>query len=81
MGTEGDAKVYGRAVEVREREVRQRYRDAIRARIDWAPEEPRFHVFAIDVERAGYITFAEPHRVLTWDPARGLRELPFPEAG
>ena len=81
MGTEGDAKVYGRAVEVREPELRQRYRDAIRARIDWAPEEPRFHVFAIDVERAGYITFAEPHRVLTWDPARGLRELPFPEAG
>jgi hypothetical protein len=34
-------------------------------------------VFAIDVERAGYITFGE-HRAMTWDTAQGLRELPFP---
>lgn len=80
MGTEGDAKIYGRGIAVTDPELRAAYQDAVKARIDWAPEEPNFHVFAVDVRSAGYITFAEPRRVLTWDPERGLRELPFPDA-
>jgi hypothetical protein len=81
MATQGDVKLYGRAVDVRDPERRTVYCDAIRARIDWAPDEPNFHVFAIDIASAAYITFAEPRRMLTWDPGRGLHELPFPDAG
>lgn len=80
MGTEGDAKLYGRAEDVRDPALRETYREAVRARIDWAPEEPEFHVFAFHVERAGYITFAEPRRVMAWDERHGLRVLPFPDA-
>jgi hypothetical protein len=80
MGTEGDAKIYGRALALTDPELRGAYQDAVKARIDWAPEEPNFHVFAIDVRSAGYITFAEPRRVLAWDQERGVRELPFPDA-
>jgi pyridoxamine 5'-phosphate oxidase-like protein len=80
MGTEGDAKIYGLATDVRDLQQRQAYRDAVKARIDWAPEEPNFHAFAVDVRSAGFITFAEPRRVLAWDADRGLRELPFPDA-
>lgn len=78
-GEEGDAKIYARAVELHEPELRRAYQEAIKARIDWAPEEPSFHVFSADVTAAGFITFAEPRRVLAWDPDRGKRELPFPE--
>jgi hypothetical protein len=79
MGTEGDAKIYGRAIDLRDPDLRRAYRDAVKTRIDWAPEEPNFHAFSIDVRSAGFITFAEPRTVLTWDPARGTRTLPFPD--
>ena len=80
MGTEGDAKIYGRAIDIRDPALRQAYREAVEARIDWAPDEPSFHAFSLDVESAGFITFAEPKAALTWDPERGTRTLPFPDA-
>jgi predicted pyridoxine 5'-phosphate oxidase superfamily flavin-nucleotide-binding protein len=79
MGTEGDAKIYGRAIDVRDPATRQTYRDTVKERIDWAPDEPNFHAFAVDVESAGFITFAEPKIVIAWDPGRGTRLLPFPD--
>lgn len=78
MGTEGDAKIYARAVDVQDPELRQTYREVVKARIDWAPDEPNFHAFSIDVQSAGYISFGEPKTVIAWDPARGTRVLPFP---
>lgn len=80
MGTEGDAKIYGRAIDVQDPDLRRAYRDAVKARLDWAPAEPEFHAFAIDVESAGFITFGEPKAVLTWDPQHGTRRLAFPDA-
>jgi len=80
QGTQGDAKIYGRAIEVQDPELRRAYREAAKARIDWAPEEPHFHTFSIDVESAGFMAFSEPRTVLTWDPERGTRTLPFPDA-
>jgi hypothetical protein len=77
-GTEGDAKIYGRAVDVRSPKLREAHREATRARLDWAPEEPDYHAFAIDVQSAGYIEFSGKQRVLSWDPEHGRRELPFP---
>jgi hypothetical protein len=79
MGTEGDAKIYGRAVDLQDPEHRQTYRETVRERIDWAPDEPNFHAFSIDVVSAGFITFSEPKTVIAWDPARGTRVLPFPD--
>jgi hypothetical protein len=72
-GKEGDFKLYGRAVDDRDLERRAAYRAAIKARIDWEPPEPNFHVFAVDVESAGFVTFAEPRYGLAWDPDGGLR--------
>lgn len=79
MGTEGDAKIYGRALDVQDPELRQIYRDTVKERIDWAPDEPNFHAFSIDVQSAGFITFGEPKTVFAWDPARGTQVLPFPD--
>jgi len=79
MGTEGDAKISGRAIDVRDPELRQAYREAVKARIDWAPDEPAFHAFSIDVVSAGFISFAEPKTVIAWDAVRGTRTLPFPD--
>jgi hypothetical protein len=72
-GTEGDFKLYGRAADVIDPGRRSRYRAAIKARIDWEPAEPSFHVFAIDVESAGFVIFGEERYGLAWDPGRGLR--------
>jgi hypothetical protein len=79
-GTDGDVKLYGRVVDERDPEIREAFRDAIRARIDWAPDEPNFHCFSVDVEAAGYTRFSAQeedaeNRALAWDPGRGLREL------
>jgi hypothetical protein len=72
-GEEGDFKLYGRAVDVHDPERRAAYRAAIKARIDWEPDEPNFHLFAIDVDTAGFVTFGDPRYGLAWDPERGLR--------
>ncbi|HXJ66802.1 MAG TPA: hypothetical protein VNN79_23840 [Actinomycetota bacterium] len=72
--TDPDIKLMGRGVEVTDPPAREAYRDAIRARIDWAPEEPNFHVFALDVERAAVLSFADERETVTlWDPQSGLR--------
>ena len=73
-GDEGDFKLYAWAVQVDDPAVRARYRETIKARIDWEPEEPNYHLFAIDIGSAGFVTFAEDDRYgLAWDPERGLR--------
>jgi hypothetical protein len=77
-GTQGDVKVYGRIVDERDPEVRSAFRDAIRARINWAPDEPNYHCFSVDVQQAGYIRFGDATPVLAWDGERGLRRLPHP---
>jgi hypothetical protein len=73
MGSEGDFKLYGHALPVEDRERRAEYRAAVKARIDWEPEEPSYHVFAIDVVSAGFVTFAEPRFGLAWEAGGELR--------
>jgi Pyridoxamine 5'-phosphate oxidase len=72
-GAEGDFKLYGRAVDVQDAKLREAYRAAIKARIDWAPDEPEYHLFAIEVEAAGFVVFGDERYSLAWDPKRGLR--------
>jgi hypothetical protein len=78
-GTEGDFKLYAQAREIREPAARQRYRETIKARIDWEPEEPRFHVFALDIDSAGFVIFGKERYGLAWDPERGLRRWEIAE--
>ena len=73
QGTEGDFKLYAQAREVEERGRRQRYRETIKARIDWEPEEPNYHLFALDIDSAGFVVFGENRYGLAWDRQRGLR--------
>lgn len=77
MNPGGDVKLYGHAVDERDPDVRQTYRDTIRARIGWAPDEPEYHLFSLDVQSAGYAVFGEGSHGLAWDPERGLRRLPL----
>ncbi len=72
MGTEGDFKLYGRAIDQPDPGVRESYCRAIKARIDWEPTEP-FHLFAIDVTSAAYVVFGGDGYSIVWDPERGLR--------
>ena len=72
-GTEGDFKLYARAVQIDDPGRRARYRAAIKARIDWEPSEPNYHLFAVDVDSAGYVIFSGGKFGLAWDPERGLR--------
>jgi hypothetical protein len=71
-GNEGDFKLYGRAIDVQEEDVLQKYEAAIKARIDWVPPRP-YHLFAIDVDSAGFVIFGDERYGLAWDPGRGLR--------
>jgi hypothetical protein len=75
----GDFKLYGRAVAVEDSERRARYRAAVKARIDWEPSEPTYHLFAVDIVSAGFVTFAEPRYGLAWDPEGGLRRWTIPD--
>jgi hypothetical protein len=77
MNPGGDVKLYGRALDIGDPELRQAFRDAIMRRIDWAPDEPEFHLFSLEVESAGYTVFGKHSHALAWDPERGLRRLPL----
>ena len=76
----GDVKLYGTAREItRERqELRDRFADAQEALIDWRPTDP-FHLFALDILTASYISFGEGKRYMRWSPERGEETLPHPE--
>ena len=53
-GTEGEFKVYGRAVEVTDLEERGRFGDAVYAAIGFRPEEPEYHCFVIAIESVAF---------------------------
>ena len=53
-GSEGEFKVYGRSVDIRDPEMRERFADAVNERIGWRPEEPEFHLFSVDVDSASF---------------------------
>jgi hypothetical protein len=71
-GTQGDFKLYGRARDQQDPDVRNAYRAAIKARLDWEPTGP-FHLFAIDIDSAGFVLFGESGYRLAWNPATGTR--------
>ena len=58
-GAEGEFKLFGIAVEENDLEVRGRYCDALFEKIGWKPEEPEFHLFAIDIRSAAFVRFED----------------------
>ncbi len=78
-GTEGDVKLYGTAEPVDDAARRERYRETIHARIGWAPDEPGYHLFVIDITAAGYTIFGDDRYAAAWDAGRGYRRLPLLE--
>lgn len=71
-GDEGDFKLYARARALGDPETIDAYRAAIRARIDWEPAGP-FHLFAMEVQSAGFVVFGTERYGMAWDPAGGTR--------
>jgi hypothetical protein len=71
-GTEGDVKVYGRAIERADPEERSRYGAALFDRIGWRPPGD-FHLFSVDIEEVGYFRVeGTGHRVGHWCPGQTL---------
>ena len=78
-GAEGDFKLYARAVDVQDEDLLQVFEAAVKARIDWIPPRP-YHLFAVDVQSAGFVVFGSERYTLTWDPERGVRRRAQREA-
>ncbi len=53
-GSEGEFKVYGRAVDITDNQMRRRYGEALYEKIGLNPEEPEYHLFSVDVESASF---------------------------
>ena len=65
-GTEGEFKLRGRALDVQDPDIRERYAEAVYQKIDWRPEEP-YHLFSIDIESATFIVYEnDKQSVKTW---------------
>ncbi|HEV7886794.1 MAG TPA: pyridoxamine 5'-phosphate oxidase family protein [Acidimicrobiales bacterium] len=74
-GADGEFKVYGRARAVADDEDRERYCQALFAKIDWRPEGDEWHLFAIDIAEAVFQQFGDDagHVVERWprpEPAK-----------
>jgi hypothetical protein len=76
--TSGDFKLYGRAVDVPDPETRARYGDATEARIDWRPDGP-FHLFRVDIDSAGYISFGDKRIAMRWSREEGFARMKHPD--
>ena len=79
QGADGDLKLYGTVREVPDAARRQAYSDATYAKIAWRPSEP-YHLFAVDVDSAGFISFGTDRRLLRWSPESGVEEMQHPDA-
>jgi hypothetical protein len=77
-GSEGDFKLYGRVRDVDDPGMRGAYGDTLFERIDWRPEEP-YHLFAVGIERAGFIQFAPERRAMRWAPGTGEERIKHPD--
>jgi hypothetical protein len=76
--THGDFKLYGRAAEATDPNVREAYGRTIFDAIGWRPTEP-YPLWMVEVESAAYISFGDNHRLLRWTVAGGVEELRHPD--
>ena len=78
-GADGDLKLYGGVREVEDAARRKGYSDATWARIQWRPSDP-YHLFAVEIESAGFISFGTDRRLMRWSADEGLEVLRHPDA-
>ncbi|MDQ3890011.1 MAG: pyridoxamine 5'-phosphate oxidase family protein [Actinomycetota bacterium] len=73
LGSPGEFKLRGRAIEVDERSRRNVIAAAIEAAIEWRPPE-QSHFFTVDVESAAFVTYESDgtQRVKRWRLGRGV---------
>jgi hypothetical protein len=79
QGADGDLKLYGTVSDVPDEASRQAYSDATYAKIAWRPNEP-YHLFAVDVDSAGFVSFGTDRRLLRWSPESGVEVMQHPDA-
>ena len=74
--TEGDAKVAGRAVEVKDETGLSRFRTEFEATVGHAPPDGSMHVFRVDVNEMSMLRPAGDHLVIeVWREGDGLRRI------
>ena len=78
-GADGDLKLYGTVADVQDPKRRQGYSDATWERIQWRPTEP-YHLFAVNIDSAGFISFGTDRRLMRWSTEGGLEVLKHPDA-
>jgi hypothetical protein len=76
--TQGDLKLYGTVADVAEPALRASYGNLLEATINWRPKEP-YHLFRLDIQRAGFISFGKEHRLLRWTRDGGVEQLRHPD--
>ena len=59
-GKEGEFKVYGRGLAIDDEDDRERYCQALFAKIEWRPEGEEWHLFDIHVDEAVFQQFGVP---------------------
>ena len=75
FGDGGEFKLHGRAVEINDLAERALYREAIFQRIGWKPDEPHFHLFAIEINSAGSFKYEEEYRLVSvWRAGEPLQK-------
>ncbi|MDQ1438115.1 MAG: hypothetical protein QOK43_1744 [Acidimicrobiaceae bacterium] len=78
LGQEGEFKAYGRATPISDADDRERYCQALFAKIEWRPEGDEWHLFDIDVDEVVFQQFGvdaaeggtgdDGHLVERWPP-------------
>jgi hypothetical protein len=58
-GKDGEFKVYGRATPIDDADDRERYCQALFAKIEWRPEGDEWHLFAIEVDEVVFQQFGD----------------------
>jgi hypothetical protein len=77
--TVGDLKLYGYAGPVRDPDLRRAHADTQERAIGWRPPQD-IPLFAVEIHRAGFISFGEGRRLLRWKAGGPVEELPHPGA-
>jgi len=73
MGTEGEAKIYGRAVESFDETERDVYGVALEAKIGWRPEGKEWHLFRVAITQVAWVQIVEDKQhSQVWRPGEPL---------
>jgi hypothetical protein len=76
FASDGELKLHGRAVDIRDLEMRRQYGDALYEKIGWKPEEPKFHLFSVDIESAAlFVADGNARLVKRWRAGGPVEEF------